>query len=155
MLTTPHLLTGAAIGLATGNPVLSFAGGFVSHFVLDTIPHADGNFSPTPDVLNITFKDYPGIIFEILVGLSFTLYFTLQRPEYFGVMILGAVGTLLPDLISNIPLWSKRIRSLPVLKQFHALHHFVNHRPWSEVSLLTGITTQIIVVLLATIFILH
>jgi hypothetical protein len=36
-----HALTGAAIGLSVGNPLLAGTLAFVSHFVCDAIPHYD------------------------------------------------------------------------------------------------------------------
>ncbi|MBI2636599.1 MAG: hypothetical protein HYW81_00160 [Parcubacteria group bacterium] len=41
MYITVHAAAGAAIGTLTGNPVLAFVGGFISHLILDMIPHGD------------------------------------------------------------------------------------------------------------------
>lgn len=38
MLFTTHALVGEAIGVATGNPVLGFLGGVISHHLADWIP---------------------------------------------------------------------------------------------------------------------
>lgn len=39
MLITNHVLSGAVIGASTPDPLAAFARGFVSHLVLDALPH--------------------------------------------------------------------------------------------------------------------
>jgi hypothetical protein len=41
MTLTTHATLGAVIGRATGNPVLAFIFGFISHFLIDMVPHGD------------------------------------------------------------------------------------------------------------------
>lgn len=42
MLTTPHLLVGAAIGAQFNNPYIVVPAAVASHFVLDSVPHLMG-----------------------------------------------------------------------------------------------------------------
>ena len=39
MLITNHVLSGAVVGVLSPNTLSALAGGFVSHFVLDVVPH--------------------------------------------------------------------------------------------------------------------
>jgi hypothetical protein len=41
MYITVHAAAGAAIGTLIGSPILAFIGGFISHIILDMIPHGD------------------------------------------------------------------------------------------------------------------
>lgn len=44
MLETPHVVVGAAIATKIGNPALAIPLAFLSHFVLDQIPHWNPHF---------------------------------------------------------------------------------------------------------------
>lgn len=44
MLETPHVVVGAAIATKVGNPYLAIPLAFMSHFVLDQIPHWNPHF---------------------------------------------------------------------------------------------------------------
>ena len=39
MLLAPHILVGAAVAVSTSNPILGLLFAFLSHFILDRIPH--------------------------------------------------------------------------------------------------------------------
>lgn len=39
MTITNHILAGALIGLVISNPIAAIAGAFISHFVMDALPH--------------------------------------------------------------------------------------------------------------------
>jgi hypothetical protein len=41
MMATPHMMAGAAIGKAVGRPWVALPIAFVSHFLLDAVPHLD------------------------------------------------------------------------------------------------------------------
>lgn len=53
MLYTPHFLTGALIMKYSSNPLTGLAGAFLSHFVLDMMPHNDFGLTP-----GITLKEF-------------------------------------------------------------------------------------------------
>lgn len=59
MTATNHALTGAIIGLTVPSPVVACAAAFLSHFVLDTIPHFGGgkDFIKTKAFRNLLVVD--------------------------------------------------------------------------------------------------
>lgn len=93
MLSTPHLLVGAAIVKTIPNPVISLPLAFLSHFALDSIPHWDG--SPrTPFGLKTT----GWIIVDYLIGTSVVLLLTAGLDNQ-ALICLGAFLGTLPDFI--------------------------------------------------------
>ena len=43
MMATPHMVAGAAIGRLLRRPWLAYPAAFVSHFLLDIVPHIDSH----------------------------------------------------------------------------------------------------------------
>lgn len=111
-----HMLTGAAIGQLAPSPALALIGGFLSHFVLDIIPHTEGEtFRPRPAANPVTvWKPRPlsgprtnvlradiieaGVEFAAGVLLIGWLVGNCLGVEALSVG-LGALGGILPDLI--------------------------------------------------------
>ena len=102
MLTSVHLLTGAAIGKATGNPWIAGVLSFIFHHVLDSIPH----YNPRPikgfmedglkgsDRRDLVLKSL-----EPVLAIIITLYLiALNRSDLRTPMVVGAFFGWLPDL---------------------------------------------------------
>ena len=53
MLYTPHLLTGALVMKYSANPYIGLFSAFISHFILDLMPHNDFGLEP-----GITLRDF-------------------------------------------------------------------------------------------------
>ncbi len=149
MLSTPHLLVGAAIGAATGNPALGYAGGVLSHFVLDAIPHTDQELLEQPGKGTIMPADYAAVIVDILLGIGLVWYVSTFGGTGQINMYAGALGGISPDLLNNVPFWSPTINKWPGVAQFFALHDAVNHHNLSEQSKLLGVVTQFAAIALA------
>jgi|SRR5215212_524311 len=147
MLGTPHLLTGAAIAVAVPQPELSLTLAFLSHFILDMVPHTEpGTFlsqtrtEPTiPSKIEIKWAALDFFLGLLILGF---LFFWLKNV----FLWLGGFLAVLPDLIDNIPYWHQ-IRKFFVFKQLHRFHsrlHFTLNKkywPW-------GILTQFVLLLL-------
>jgi len=98
MLSTPHLLTGAAIVKIIPNPALGLPLAFLSHFALDSIPHWDG--SPKAPYSK---KMFGWIFLDYAFGASLVLILTVGYPnpeQYF--LWLGAFLGTLPDFILGL-----------------------------------------------------
>ncbi len=95
MLSTPHLLVGAAIVKVIPNPAISLPLAFLSHFALDSIPHWDGS----PKV-PFSKKMIGGIILDYALGASLVLVLTIgyENPSQY-LLWLGAFLATLPDFI--------------------------------------------------------
>jgi hypothetical protein len=158
MISIAHVLIGGAVGVATGNPVAAFVGGVASHFVADMTPHLDvppsaprtkdGQLVWTPQIWIQVFIDI-GLAGLISLGLWHS-FFGFPKLSPF---ILGAFGGIFPDLVDNVPFWSKKLHRLPGFKQF-SLFHNGTHRLWEDrFSMrryyLLGIITQVVAVTLS------
>lgn len=162
MILTTHAITGAAIAsIIPKHPILGFALGFMSHFILDSIPHWDYNLSSyTEDKINplnndiVISKKFIFDLFKIgldlIIGFTFTfLFFGYSHPNYFiFALAAGAVGGILPDALQFLYFkWRKE--PLVSLQKFHTWVHSkirLNKRPF------LGITTQIIIIFIIIFF---
>lgn len=93
MLSTPHILVGAAIVKAIPNPVISLPLAFLSHFALDSIPHWDGS-PKAPFNKKTSF----GIIADYAFGLTILYLLTSGLDNQTLIILGGFLGTL-PDFI--------------------------------------------------------
>src|SRR3990172_4266767 len=93
MLSTPHLLVGAAIVKIIPEPTIALPLAYLSHFALDSIPHWDGS-PKTPFNKKTSF----GIIVDYLVGVSLLFIATSGLQNQYLFFIGGFLGTL-PDFI--------------------------------------------------------
>lgn len=96
MTATNHALTGAIIGLATGNPWLAIPVAFASHYVLDALPHY-ASAMPVDEFLRTRF-------FAILLILDAALCFGLVaalyviHPEHWLLAAFCAFIATSPDM---------------------------------------------------------
>jgi len=107
MLTTPHVLTGAAVGVATGNPIAGFIAGLASHIALDAIPHTDpGTWhmgEPYPFPMHA--GDWTVGLVDLFVAGYSLLYLAGHAPLLAAGPIAGVIGGVLPDVIGLSPLF--------------------------------------------------
>jgi len=143
MLITAHGLVGAFVGREVGYPPLAFLLGLVSHFLLDAIPHCDG----PDDVLgrnenaSNSVAQYIIVIVDILFAVAILFYFINNNLSTTG-LIWGVVGAELPDIVDNMPFWSRRIRRVLLFKQFHNFHAKIQS---IKTPLWIGLTTQYLI----------
>jgi hypothetical protein len=103
MLLTVHAAAGAIIGQQINNPILAFVLAFVSHFILDMIPHGDQDWideykgdqkSKVKKILSIVVIDA-----VILLGLLISRYFYIDSFMPNLNIAVGILGGILPDLL--------------------------------------------------------
>jgi hypothetical protein len=120
MLSTPHLLVGAAIVHSIPNPAISLPAAFLSHFVLDATPHWDG--SPEAP---FSKKVVGGVIFDYIFGASLIFLITQGDPRQ-AIILLGAFLATLPDFIMA---FSKHVKTplikLPLIAHFNKYHSHI------------------------------
>ncbi len=98
-----HMLTGALIGQAAPHPVTAVLGGFLSHHLLDAIPHTEGKtFNPQPDAALGAELIAAGL--QCAAG-SLLLIWLIGNCDGAKPLpvVLGSLAALLPDLI-DLPL---------------------------------------------------
>ncbi|MCX6806899.1 MAG: hypothetical protein NT135_02150 [Candidatus Berkelbacteria bacterium] len=142
MLATPHILVGATIASTNLDPSISLPICFLSHFILDAIPHLESStflakYRSKEDELSQ--KEITYAILDCVLGAIIVLFLYLKFNNI--MLVYGAFFALLPDIIDNVPYWYG-IRKLPVFKQLHQLHDFVHHN-LSEKYWYIGLATQL------------
>lgn len=148
MTITTHAAVGTIIGLNVGNPVLGFVIGFISHFLLDMIPHGDSKIS---DNLRIHKKKKGPITYGTIDAIIaiFFLFTVLDNSvaAHSRVFYWSVAGSIMPDLISGVydltkSKWLKRYNEI----HFYFHDFFVNR--WHDVPLTYSLLGQLIFVLI-------
>ncbi len=148
MLITPHVAVGAAIGVATGDPIAGFAGGVASHFVLDAIPHTDPgtwHFYEDFSTHDLHAGDFTLGIVDVAVAVFGYVWLAGVAPLATLPSILGAMGGALPDALVLVGLFYPKATKSRFLKGYYELvekyHRTARPNQW-----ILGIVTQIVAV---------
>jgi len=155
MTLATHAVAGAALAsLMPAHPAAAFAAGFLSHFLLDAIPHWDYHLAssrkdeanPLNDDLVISrdfYFDLIKIIGDALLGLIVSWW-------WFGpYALIGAIGAQLPDLL-QFAYFKLRGPILTPLQTFHQWIHTdyrIKKRPVLGISLQVLLVLAIIAIL--------
>lgn len=123
MLILAHSTVGLLIGTVVKNPVLSFFLAWLSHYVLDFIPHSDtGYFKNTEKDWLKNKKVVIWVFIDAL--LSITLFYLVILKTGFTLSILaGYLGSLVPDILDNSPFWSGTLHKIPLIQWEHKRIH--------------------------------
>lgn len=175
MYLTTHAAVGVLVAQQTHNPWLAFFGALASHFMLDFVPHGDETIGPdnfSPNTIQDWLHDRKKRIFLIgcldLIGvvvLVIALAMTVTLPT-FNLVMLGIIGSVLPDLLSNVApvirqifrqnwavralAWLQRKTGVAfVVRQQTRFHNWI-HNPWHErlpvqVSEQVGVLVQLFI----------
>lgn len=98
MYITVHATVGTVVGQQTGDPLLAFVAGFISHLLLDFIPHGDtenAGVSYTRNKLILM-----GSIDLFVLGILTFWIINTQSLAFFTLpMLMGALGGVVPDAL--------------------------------------------------------
>ncbi|MCX6744443.1 MAG: hypothetical protein NTX82_02875 [Candidatus Parcubacteria bacterium] len=144
MLLSVHATVGAIIGENVNTPLLAFILSFISHFILDLIPHGDkelikayrNNFKNKAMLYLICFDL---ITTPILLG----LLISSGQITYSRIILWGIIGGILPDILVAIHEISDKLFS-----RTHKFHNWTHERLSWSIPLKFGIIVQIIIVYL-------
>jgi hypothetical protein len=150
MTLSTHVAIGAAIGVLVGQPVLGFALGLVSHFLVDMIPHGD-------TVLADRFfvhKDkmvpmiYTGV--DIVLSLLLVALMVAIKPEHVGngTLLAAVAGSVFPDALVGIAKLWKTNTLLKAYDKFHFYFHDFFSRPYGDVSLRLALAAQAVFIII-------
>lgn len=158
MVLSAHAVVGGAIGaLVRGNPLVAFLYGFISHFILDMIPHYDypirsGFVDPHGEDKKILLKqillDTFSVGFDILLGIVLAyIFFEANDPTY--SWLFGAVGAIVPDALQFVyGLWKK-----PPLTWLQKVHEAVHTNIKFKKNPFIGMSVQVFFVFLVIYFV--
>ncbi len=151
MIATPHILAGATIATSKLSPEISLPLVFLSHFVLDAIPHVEPSTffkqhrkKEDEATWREIFWEIPDLLFSTIVLI---LLFLKSHNFY---LFWGAFFGILPDLFDNVPFWYG-VRKWPVFRQIHFLHDFF-HIELDKKHWYIGLITQSAIVAVALYF---
>ena len=127
MTTTTHTAIGALIGTAVGSPVLGFALGVASHYLVDMIPHGDMHMRESNNLVNKKNERFAHAFVFTDIALGITLLTVLgqflpndvTRSSVYAASIFGSI---LPDLLVGL---NDLVKSPPGRK--HTKIHFFFH----------------------------
>jgi F0F1-type ATP synthase assembly protein I len=91
---TNHFVTGAIIALVVGEPLAALPLAFLSHFVLDTLPHYGER--EAEDEYTRSRLSWSIVIIDAALGVSFAVW--LLANQYF-LLLAGALAAFLPDVV--------------------------------------------------------
>lgn len=98
MFITTHAAVGAIIAQHTSSPWLAFLLSFLSHFILDFIPHGDQSLSEkglNKKLVLVSLIDFLG-----LIGFLFFVYKFVEVSNL-TVVLFAILGSITPDLITH------------------------------------------------------
>ena len=115
-----HAATGIAIALITKRPEIALPLAFISHFLLDMLPHSK--------VAHSKKAMAPYLIAEAIACTTLTVLCMMVFPEYW--LLIGACALLAfsPDFLWPF-YYIGHLGDKPVFKQFYAFHKKIQ---WSE-----------------------
>jgi hypothetical protein len=147
MTLTTHATLGAVIGKATGNPLLAFVFGFLTHFLIDLVPHGDTGLS---DNFRVHKRRQKQAVAYVVVDAIVAIFFVLLLANTKDIASVrtftwGIIGGVLPDLLVGL----YEVTKSPLLRWFNALHFyfhdfFVKRR--GEVPLYYALLAQIVLI---------
>jgi hypothetical protein len=126
MVTSVHLVFGAAVGVALKNPAVVVPVAFCTHYLLDAVPHyapkpvrgfKEGGFGKT-DWLDLSLKAVEPILGIVITAL---LFFNAEAKLKLA-LLLGAVFGWLPDLLVFLE-WKFGIKRPEPFRSFEVKTH--------------------------------
>lgn len=145
MLETPHVAVGAAIATKIPNPLLAIPIAFLSHFVLDKVPHWNPHIitetkkfgRPTPKSTSIIIVD---CVIALIFG-SAVAYSTLPNVNMAISVMLCSFASILPDLVEFPYFYFKR------RDKFYTVWSSFQKSIQNDTTVFWGLMTQLITIL--------
>ena len=148
MILMVHLLIGAVIVLNINYLPLGFGLAFLSHYLLDVLPHWDYCIENIKEKKwKNSFKDFLKICLDICSGILIIFIFS----KNFFLSLIGGLVAVLPDgfILLNL-IYPNKL--LIIHKNLHQKTHFPKGK---KISPFWGITIEIIIFFLAIYFLLQ
>jgi hypothetical protein len=131
ILSTHSIVGGTLARFSTVDPFVAITLGFLSHFVLDSVPHWDYSMRSKKEnddnrlndeiFINKDFaKDMGMLGADVLIAIILLL--TVASPEHFVIILLGALGGILPDALQFF-YFKLRIEPFVSIQRFHQWIH--------------------------------
>lgn len=147
MTLTTHATLGAVLAKLAGNPALAFLFGFISHFLIDMIPHGDTGLSDNFRVHKQKRKRAVAyVMVDAVVAIFFVLLIANTRDiDSVRTFTWGIIGGVLPDLLVGL----YDITKSPFLKWFFKMHFYFHDffvKRKGEVPLYYALMAQVVLI---------
>jgi len=152
MYLTVHAAAGAAVGQFIPNVWIAFLAGFISHFILDMIPHGDENIQHWKFFNTKLRRTIAAALIDFGVLIAFSVYWlsTNQIAQIPGIMY-GAAGAVLPDA-----LWGfHELTGSKLLDWYRKLHNAAHHIIPKKLTIIQGFLVQVPLLAFCTWILLH
>lgn len=147
MTLTTHATLGAVLAKVTGNPLLAFILGLVSHFIVDMIPHGDTGISDNFRIHKRRRKRAVAYVaVDAVIAILFVLLIANNRDiQSVRTFTWGIIGGVLPDLLVGLYDLTKS----PLLRWFYKMHFFFHDffvKRKGEVPLYYALMAQVVLI---------
>ena len=151
MFIVPHAAVGASIAkhFGKGKSLVVFVLAWVSHYVLDALPHTEVStfLETSKELITVTREELA--VFGIDLALAVVIVWILKKlgwwkPFYWW----GVVGAMMPDILDNVPRVNVWLRQFHPFDWLHQLHQWA-HINMSVNLWVLGVILPIVVVALA------
>ena len=142
MFITPHTAVAIYFSARTSNPFLAFGAGFLSHFLLDMIPHGDEKIGHhlelEPERWRYMIKF--SVIDLALTAILLVFFYWTQPLIDRSILIMALLGAWLPDI-----LWiAARTWHWRILNKFWHWHSRIHDLFKTELSIPVGLSIQVV-----------
>jgi len=148
---TVHAAAGAIVAQYTGNPILGFFYGLLSHIILDMIPHGDSAMYIKYKNKEISTRKAAAKAILDAIGaiILAVIFFNLSLPSSDLVLSMAIVGAVVPDVfIGFYELSYPRVpKFLKIIHKWHFKNHDLIAKKF-DLSVKQGLLFQIILFLL-------
>ncbi|MFH1611981.1 MAG: hypothetical protein ABH887_01825 [bacterium] len=120
MILIPHILTGAVISKKTNKLWLAFIFGWLSHYILDAIPHWEYLQNMIEIIMPINMVK---IVIDLGLGLLIVWMLTRSFSKRKKLLVFtGAIAAILPDMVQSAVFFFK-LNFLNPISVFHSTVH--------------------------------
>ena len=142
MVALPHAAVGMAVAKLARRPLLAFPLAFLSHVVLDAIPHTNYPWLVGQPSSDLALWGTIGLVLD--TELSLLLILTIAMPRHDRRLLIGgAVCGVLPDVVELLPVVGPLLATWPVTEMWVHLHHSLQDQ-LPPPPLAVGILTQVL-----------
>lgn len=152
MTLTAHISVACAVGVATKSPTLGFFAGFLSHHIIDAIPHSDAGSLGSNIYNALQNKALKYIIIDVAAA-AIIFFLIWNKNGFSSIVFWSAVGGALPDVIDNSPYWSQYTRKVFPTNYYHRFHETVHYTILSQKYFWVGIATQLVLIAVSSYYI--
>lgn len=148
MFITTHATIGALVGAAFPSRALAFVLGFVSHFLVDMIPHGDEGMLDGYKSGAKVRRAVAYVMIDSVIAVYVILLLLSNAPaEVAPAVMWGIIGSILPDLIVGV---YEVTKVKPFFRKFTAWHHKNHHhligkyRKGKDIPFKWGVAYQVV-----------